>query len=109
MTDRSKVVNVLSIREHSDRKSTRRVAKQKRPRTRQELVAIEKPPEESSGRQLRAANDAISLYEQDRLELANMGETRLFSDRQLDQLGVVHPRSRNRPMIDSMRQLRTKL
>jgi len=44
-----------------------------------------------------------------RADIANMADERLFSDRQLDLLGIVHPRSKNRAMVDAMRQLRTKL
>lgn len=106
MTDRSKIVNILSIREQSERKTSRRKAKVNP--SGQELVPVVEPIVESEEKQ-QAANDAISIYERDRSDLANMGETRLFSDRQLDQLGIVHPRSRNRPMVDAMRQLRTKL
>ena len=106
MTDRSKIVNILSIKEQSERKASRRKAKVNR--SGQQLVPVEQPVTERDQKQ-QAANDAISIYERDRSDLANMGESRLFSDRQLDQLGIVHPRSKNRPMVDSMRQLRTKL
>ena len=63
----------------------------------------------SRSRSLQAADDALSLAERERHELARMEEARLFSDRQLDQLGIVHPRSKNRAMVDAVRQLRTKL
>jgi len=60
-------------------------------------------------RQLRAANDSVTLAEKARADLANMHEPVLFTDRQLDLLGIVHPRTRNKALVDSMRQLRTKL
>jgi Mrp family chromosome partitioning ATPase len=58
---------------------------------------------------LKAANDSVSLADRARADIANMSDERLFSDRQLDLLGIVHPRSKNRAMVDAMRQLRTKL
>ncbi len=63
----------------------------------------------SSSRDLQAINDAVNRAEQERKELALMEDSKLFSDRQLDQLGIVHPRSANRAVVDSIRQLRTKL
>ena len=64
---------------------------------------------DTASRDLQAINDAVNLAERERHELGLMQESKLFSDRQLDQLGIVHPRSRNRPVVDSIRQLRTKL
>jgi len=107
MTDRSKIANVLSIRDHSQRKATRR--QQKSNRRDNALVPLEPSADSGGSRELRAANDAVSLFEKERSELANMGEIKLFSDRQLEHLGIVHPRSKNRKMVDAMRQLRTKL
>lgn len=63
----------------------------------------------SSSRDLQAISEAVNLAEFERQELALMEDKKLFSDRQLDQLGIVHPRSPNRAMVDSIRQLRTKL
>lgn len=61
----------------------------------------------TAANQVEAGND--NLYERQRAELANMEDTRLFSSRQLDLLGIVHPRSRNTRMIEAMRQIRTRL
>jgi len=63
----------------------------------------------SGSRQLRAANESVSLADIARADISNMSDEKLFSDRQLDLLGIVHPRSKNRAMVDAMRQLRTKL
>ncbi len=63
----------------------------------------------SRGRDLQAINEAVNLAELERHELSQMQESKLFSDRQLEQLGIVHPRSKNRAVVDSVRQLRTKL
>jgi len=64
---------------------------------------------QSGSKALRAANDSVSLADRARADISNMSDERLFSDRQLDLLGIVHPRSKNRAMVDAMRQLRTKL
>jgi Mrp family chromosome partitioning ATPase len=102
MTDRAKFANVRSIKEQSQGKSERRNRKSGR-----QMVPL---GHAAGGRnQLRAANDSVSLADRARADLANMAEAKLFSDRQLDLLGIVHPRSKNRPMMDAMRQLRTKL
>ena len=102
MTDRAKFANVRSMLDQQRDKSERRHRKGGR-----SMVPLGK----SSGgsNQLRAANDSVSLADRARADLANMEEGRLFSDRQLDVLGIIHPRSRNRDMVDAMRQLRTKL
>ncbi|MGQ7844953.1 CpsD/CapB family tyrosine-protein kinase [Granulosicoccus sp. 3-233] len=102
MTDRAKFANVRSMLDQQRDKSVRRDRKGGR-----SMVPLGK----SSGgsNQLRAANDSVSLADRARADLANMEEARLFSDRQLDVLGIVHPRSKNRDMVDAMRQLRTKL
>lgn len=74
------------------------------------MVAVDSRASSQSGsRDLQAINDAVNLAEMERHELSQMQESKLFSDRQLDQLGIIHPRSRNRPVVDSIRQLRTKL
>ena len=102
MTDRAKFANVRSMLDQQRDKSERRSRKGGR-----SMV----PLTQSSGgsNQLRAANDSVSLADRARADLANMEEARLFSDRQLDVLGIIHPRSKNRDMVDAMRQLRTKL
>jgi len=104
MTDRAKIANVRSIIEKQDGKNKRRQAK---PASRA-MVPVERQAEPQS-RQLKAANDSVSLQDRARADLANMEEVRLFSDRTLEQLGIVHPRSKNRALVDAMRQLRTKL
>ncbi len=38
-----------------------------------------------------------------------MENPRLFSEKQLEQIGVVHPKSKNQGLVNSLRQLRTKL
>jgi len=73
----------------------------------QSMVVSEK--QTSGSRQLRAANESVSLADIARADISNMSDEKLFSDRQLDLLGIVHPRSKNRAMVDAMRQLRTKL
>ncbi len=102
MTDRAKFANVRSMLDQQRDKSERRHRKGGR-----SMVPLGK----SSGgsNQLRAANDSVSLADRARADLTNMEEGRLFSDRQLDVLGIIHPRSKNRDMVDAMRQLRTKL
>lgn len=102
MTDRAKFANVKSIREQKEGKSDRRDRKSGR-----SLVPLARSSGGST--QLKAANDSVSLADRARADIANMEDEKLFSDRQLDLLGIVHPRSRNREMVDAMRQLRTKL
>jgi len=102
MTDRAKIANVRSMLDQQQGKSRRRVGKAGR-----ELVPTGR--REGGSTQLRAANDSVSLADRARAELANMEEAKLFSDRQLELLGIVHPRSRERALVDAFRQLRTKL
>ncbi|MFK7862022.1 MAG: CpsD/CapB family tyrosine-protein kinase [Granulosicoccus sp.] len=102
MTDRAKFANVRSMLEQQQEKSGRRNKK---------LGRSMVPVASTSGgsHQLRAANDSVTLAEKARADLANMEEPKLFTDRQLDLLGIVHPRTRDKTLVDSMRQLRTKL
>jgi len=102
MTDRAKIANVRSMLDQQQGKSRRRVSKGGR-----ELVPTGRRIGGST--QLRAANDSVSLADRARAELANMEEAKLFSDRQLELLGIVHPRSKDRALVDAFRQLRTKL
>lgn len=102
MTDRAKFANVRSMLDQQQGKSERRNRK-----TSRAMVPVGRASGGSN--QLRAANDSVSLADRARADLANMEEAKLFSDRQLDLLGIIHPRSRNREMVDAMRQLRTKL
>lgn len=102
MTDRAKFANVRSMLDQKQGKSDRRSRKSGR-----SMVPLGKSTGGSN--QLRAANDSVSLADRARADLANMEELRVFTDRQLDMLGIVHPRSKNRYMVDAMRQLRTKL
>lgn len=102
MTDRAKFANVRSMLDQQQGKSERRSRKSSRA-----MVPVGRATGGSN--QLRAANDSVSLADRARADLANMEEAKLFSDRQLDLLGIIHPRSQNRDMVDSMRQLRTKL
>ncbi len=102
MTDRAKFANVRSMLDQQQGKSERRSRK----------VGSSMVPVQSTARgkhQLRAANDSVSLADRAKADLANMNEPRLFTDKQLDLLGIVHPRARDKTMIDAMRQLRTKL
>lgn len=103
MTDRAKIANVRSMLEQQQGKSSRRQGKLNR-----SLVPVQRNGQGGST-QLRAANDSVSLADRARADLANMEEAKLFSDRQLELLGIVHPRLKNRALVDSMRQLRTKL
>ena len=102
MTDRAKVANVRSMLQQQQDKSERRGRKAGR-----SMVTVD----ESRGgsRELRAANDSVSLADRARADLANMEEPLLFNEQQLDLLGIVHPRCKDRAMVDAMRQLRTKL
>jgi len=139
MTDRAKIANVRSILDSTARKSDRRfrkvagltgirpersvsdhrvgktnvgntnVAREYVPNPNSLVPVAERTRQQNASRSLQAADDALSLAERERHELARMEEARLFSDRQLDQLGIVHPRSKNRSMVDAVRQLRTKL
>lgn len=108
MTDRAKIANVRSIVQQQQGKSDRRNLKA----TGRALVSVNE--NRTGGLQsrpggLRKVDDSVSIAERARADLANMQDSKLFSDRQLDLLGIVHPRSKNRRMIDAMRQLRTKL
>lgn len=102
MTDRAKVANVRSMLEQKQGKSDRRSRK-----TGRSMVPVS--PSTGGSRQLRAANDSVSLAEKARADLANMNEPVIFTARQLDLLGIIHPRTKNKAMVDAMRQLRTKL
>lgn len=102
MTDRAKIANVRSMLDQKQGKSRRRAGKVGR-----ELVPT--GSRQGGGTQLRAANDSVSIADRARAELANMQEAKLFSDRQLELLGIVHPRCKDRALVDAFRQLRTKL
>ena len=102
MTDRAKFANVKSMLEQQQGKSDRRSRKGSR-----ELVPVSSS--ERGSHQLRAANESVSLADRARADMANMDEPRIFTDKQLNLLGIVHPRSKDRAMVDAMRQLRTKL
>jgi len=103
MTDRAKIANVRSIVEQQQGKTIRR----QRKAAGRAMVPVSRPKVGST--QLRTKSDSVSLADQARADLANMEEAKLFSDRQLELLGIVHPRSKNRTLVDAMRQLRTKL
>ena len=98
MTDRAKIANVRSMLDQKQGKARRRVAKGGR-----ELVPTGRRVGGSN--QLRAANDSVSIADRARAELANMEEAKLFSDRQLELLGIVHPRSKDRALVDARSQL----
>ena len=98
MTDRSKIANVRSIADQAADKSARRSRKGGG-----QLVPVGRRRGGSGSR------DAVAVADRARAELANMEEARLFTDRQLDILGIVHPRSSDRGLVDAMRQLRTRL
>lgn len=102
MSDRSKAENVKSILGQTPNKKARRAMKEGQ-------AMVPRSADRSGSTALRAANDSVSLADRARADIANMSDERLFSDRQLDLLGIVHPRSKNRAMVDAMRQLRTKL
>jgi len=103
MTDRAKIANVRSIVQQQQGKRLRRNRKE----TGRSMVPVNRT---TNGRtNISAANDSVSLADKARADLANMEEAKLFSDRQLELLGIVHPRSKNRGLVDAMRQLRTKL
>lgn len=103
MTNRAKFANAKSMLEQQQEKANRRTRKAGR-----EMIPVNRPSNGGSN-QLQAANDSVSLADRARADLANMEEAKIFSDNQLDVLGIVHPRSKNRGMVDAMRQLRTKL
>jgi len=103
MTDRAKIANVRSIVEQKQTKGQRRAVKGSR-----DLVPVNRLRGQG-GNQLRVAPDSVSLADRHTAELANMEEARLFTDRELELLGIVHPRLQNRTLVDAMRQLRTKL
>ncbi len=102
MTDRAKIANVRSIVQQQQGKRLRRNRKE----TGRDMVPVNRT---TQGRTNLSATDSVGLADKARADLANMEEAKLFSDRQLDLLGIVHPRSQNRPLVDAMRQLRTKL
>jgi len=103
MTDRAKIANVRSIIQQKQSKGARRAIKQSK-----DLVPVSRRHSGGSN-QMRVAADSVSLADRQTAELANMEEARLFTDRELELLGVVHPRLKNRGLVDAMRQLRTKL
>lgn len=103
MTDRAKIANVRSIVQQQQGKRLRR----KRKETGRSMVPVNRT---THGRtNISATHDSVGLADKARADLANMEEAKLFSDRQLELLGIVHPRSKNRGLVDAMRQLRTKL
>lgn len=102
MTNRAKDMNVQSILDQLPKKVARRTLKNLH-------SMVPQVADNVGSTALRAANDSVSLADRARADIANMSDERLFSDRQLDLLGIVHPRSKNRAMVDAMRQLRTKL
>ena len=96
MTDnRARNENVLSIVENMQRKQRRRVKK----RAAKELVTVAQETA-SQGEILKPGTES---------EIGFMEDPRLFSDKQLEKIGIVHPRSKNRALVDSLRQMRTKL
>ncbi len=104
MTDRAKIANVRSIIQQKQSKGQRRAVKQSR-----EMVPVSRITANGGPNQLRTQSDSVNLADRHTAELANMEEGRLFTDRELDLLGIVHPRLKNRALVDSMRLLRTKL
>ena len=102
MTDRSRIANVRSIADQAAGKSARRTRKGGG-----QLVPVGR--RRGGGADSRGELDAVAVADRARAELANMEEARLFTDRQLDILGIVHPRSGDRALVDAMRQLRTRL
>ncbi len=103
MTDRAKIANVRSIVQQQQSKTDRRKLKS----TGRAMVALGQTS--NGSKEVRKLNDSVGIADRARADLANMEESKLFSDRQLDMLGIVHPRSKDRRMVDAMRQLRTKL
>ncbi len=102
MTDRSRIANVRSIIEQTEGKAARRGSKNGR-----NLVPVTRRRQERTrGSDER---DLVSVDDRARAELQSMEEGKLFTERQLDLLGIIHPKSRNRGLIDALRQLRTKL
>ena len=109
MTDnRARMANVLSIAQNTERKQKRRVRKKRVADNGQSTAA-------SAVGEPKALQTSVEVQSQaigERLPEAEVGlmqEPRLFSDKQLEQIGVVHPRSENETLIDSLRQVRTKL
>jgi Mrp family chromosome partitioning ATPase len=99
MTDnRARRANVLSIAENMQRNKKRRVQNSK---TSKAIVSVASPVAEKK-------SDEIA-YSGGESEVRHMGDPRLFSAKQLEQIGIVHPKSKNRALVDSLRTLRTKL
>jgi len=95
MTDnRARIANVRSILENTQRKQRRRARK----RETQAMVSLATP--QAQGELLNPSTES---------EVGFMQDPRLFTDKQLERIGVVHPRSKNRALVDSLRQMRTKL
>jgi len=103
MTDRAKIANVKSIAQQQQGKRERRERKSMN----RSMVPVN--PKEQTKTSLQVANESVSLADKARADLSNMEEAKLFNDRQLELLGIVHPRSKDRALVDAMRQLRTKL
>jgi len=105
MTDRAKIANVRSIVEQKQTKGQRRASKHGR-----DMVPVSGVSRSGAeGNSYPTAVNSVSLADRHKAEMAQMEEGRLFTDRELELLGIVHPRLSNRPLVDSMRQLRTKL
>lgn len=108
MTDnRARMANILSIAENRQRKQNRRVRKKaptstKHSTTTSAPVTIPVVPVRKSQKQAVVEHNSES-------EVGYMEDPRLFSEKQLEKLGIVHPRSKNRALLDSIRQIRTKL
>ena len=109
MTDnRARLANVLSIAQNTERKQKRRVRKTKPAPVAPSVVKVEAKAVETKASPAPQQNNAIG----ERLPEAEVGlmqDPRLFSDKQLEQIGVVHPNSDNLELVDSLRQIRTKL
>ena len=107
MTDRSEIANARPIADRAVGEGARRVARPGR----QSVPAGGRGGGGGGGGGggPRGAPDAVTVSDRARAELANMEEARIFTDRELEILGIVHPRSADRALVDAMRRLRTRL
>lgn len=106
MTDnRARMANILSIAENRQRKQKRRVKK----KTISSTKAATPTTSLKSQVPVKKSQHQAVVEHNSESEVGYMDDPRLFSEKQLDKLGIVHPRSKNRALLDSIRQIRTKL
>ncbi len=111
MTDnRARMANVLSIAQNTNRKKSRREKKSTFDSLKGDLKSIDS----NQNSQIVKLADSSQIESKRSLgtlgdDIGSMENPRLFSVKQLEQLGVVHPKSKNQLLVNALRQIRTKL